>query len=69
VIKSRRQYEVTRQRLAEFESALAGFDPAKAPPGVSERGHRAVYAGMVSVRDELADDLAEYDRLKEPTND
>lgn len=65
MIKSRRQYEVTRQRLAEFESALAGFDPAKAPPGVSERGHRAVYDGMVSVRDELADDLAKYDRLKE----
>jgi hypothetical protein len=65
VIKSRRQYEVTRQRLAEFESALARFDLAKVPPGVSELGHSVVYAGMVSVRDELAEELAEYDRLKE----
>jgi hypothetical protein len=65
VIKSRRQYEVTRQRLAEFESALAGLDRAKVPPGVSERGHQARYDGMVSVRDELAEELADYDRLKE----
>jgi len=64
VIESRRQYEVTRQRLAEFDASIAGFDPVKVPPGVSERGHRAVYDGMVSVRDELAEELAEYDHRK-----
>ena len=65
MIKSRRQYEVTRQRLAEFDAAIAGLDPAKVPPGVSEREHRARYDGLVSVRDELAEELAQYDRLKE----
>jgi transcriptional regulator with XRE-family HTH domain len=64
MIKSSKQYEVTRQRLADFASAITEFDRAKAPPEVSERAHSAAYDALVSVRDELVEELAEYDQVK-----
>ena len=64
MIKSPKQYETTKRRLAEFESALAEFDLNSSPPNITPTAHRAAYDALMSLRDELANQLAEYDRVK-----
>jgi HTH-type transcriptional regulator/antitoxin HigA len=64
MIKSSKQYEVTKRRLADFEAAIAQFDLAKKPPNISASGHQAAYDALLSLRDELAGQLATYDLVK-----
>jgi len=64
MIKSSKQYEVTRRRLGEFDSAIAEFELAKPPPSISASAHQAAYDALISLREELTKHLAEYDRVK-----
>lgn len=53
---ARRRASVTREALAGFERAIAAH-PSEPPAGVNPELHRLVLAGMVSMRDELAEQL------------
>ena len=51
-------YQHTKQALEAFNTAIDNFDLNTVPANVTESGHRAAYAALVSIRDELAEDLA-----------
>ena len=52
--------EITRQRLEYFITAIDNFDVNTVPANVDERLHKASYEALISVRDELAEELAKY---------
>ena len=51
-------YQHTKQALEAFNTAIDNFDLNTVPANVTKIGHRAAYAALVSIRDELAEDLA-----------
>lgn len=63
MIKSAKQYVVTKRRLADFEQAVEGFDIKTVPEGVTPSGHRAAFDALVSLRNELASQVHRYDDL------
>ncbi|WP_287031845.1 MULTISPECIES: hypothetical protein [unclassified Methylobacterium] len=67
--RTRRQAEVTRKALSGFEEAIAEH-PSVPPAGVHPEAHRLVLAGMVSMRDDLREQLGRLEvKMMSPNKD
>ena len=58
--RANKGYQHTKQALEAFNTAIDNFDLNTVPANVDERLHKAAYDSLVSIRDELAEDLAKY---------
>ena len=61
--------EITRQRMEYFITAIDNFALNTVPANVDERLHKASYEALISVRDELAEELDKYRIAMGPTDD
>ena len=62
MIRSEREYAVTKSWVKKLEGAVAGMDTM--PPGGMDKILEAERAGLQSQADEMKRDVAEYDALK-----
>ena len=62
-------YQHTKQALEAFNTAIDNFDLNTVPANVDERLHKASYEALISVRDELAEELDKYRIAMGPTDD
>lgn len=64
MIRSSRELNVTKARLAAFEDSIAAFDLGSPPAGVQASAHRAAYDALAGLRDELVKEIQQYERLR-----
>jgi DNA-binding Xre family transcriptional regulator len=64
MIENERQYHVTKQRIAQFEAALASQQATPRPAHLSPRLHQAMRESIASQLADLRQEVAEYEALK-----
>ena len=63
MIRTEREYKITKAQVAEFERTLGDL-PAKAPPGVHPKIAQAQRDAVASQLQDLRAELADYDGLR-----
>jgi HTH-type transcriptional regulator/antitoxin HigA len=64
VIENERQYQVTQQRIAQFEASLTSLRTTPRPAHLPSRLHQAMQESVASQLADLRHEVAEYEALK-----
>lgn len=64
MIKTDRQYQITKRSLEDFERSLADLEKTEFPPSVDPRMKEVFRSSFESQRDQLAAEIQEYESLR-----
>ena len=69
MIENEQQYQVTKQRLAQFEASLASLQTTPCPDNLPPRLHQAMQDSVESQMADLRHEVAEYEGAEGPSGD